>query len=377
MNQRGHIVDLVRMRDNIDIGGTPARLLAGAIGISYEQVLREAREAVAAGELVELRGYRNAVTFAIPRTGVMEESKMSFVSKPGKHGTLHLFLLRYRDKDDPASPTFEWKTWAYDSEHALDRFHDFDDEGWKVVSWERVQDSAQHRAKRHEMRETGGDAEFHVGDTVSVSALSRHFTLGEMREAPSPATTKNTGHYRIELGGTEENPSLMVTAIGGMFPSGEPIEVWLEVEEGADLNRWFSRIRGDFEVEEMLATAGYDTDGNPIRGARPEAVEVGSWVRETSRGPSRLSKPFFAIPRGERVRVRVKNPSGKPLEAFWLTLDQDMTHEQIARQSAQAAQPGMIIDVASKSEKLAFRVTSGQAEGFPYGRVPHVVLIND
>ena len=85
----------------------------------------------------------------------------------------------------------------------------------------------------------------------------------------------------------------------------------------------------------------------------------------------RLSKPFFAIPRGTRVRVRVKSASGSPMEAFWLTLDQDMLPDQIARQTAQALQPGMIVEVVS-DEKLSYRVTSGASTG---SRTPDVVLI--
>jgi hypothetical protein len=79
---------------------------------------------------------------------------MEAVSKPGKHGTLHLYLLRYKDKDDNASPTFTWKAWAYSAEHALDRFNNSNDDGWEVLSWERVQDGSQHRATRHNLRET-------------------------------------------------------------------------------------------------------------------------------------------------------------------------------------------------------------------------------
>jgi hypothetical protein len=85
----------------------------------------------------------------------LEEKRMTTpVSKPGKHGTLYLHLLRYTDASDPSSPVFETRIWAYNSDHAIDKFFDSEDsDGWTVLSWERAQDEAQHRAKRHAMGE--------------------------------------------------------------------------------------------------------------------------------------------------------------------------------------------------------------------------------
>ena len=65
-----------------------------------------------------------------------------FVKKPGKHGTLYLFNVRYRDKYDFASPDFDWKTWAYNEEHAEQRFYESDnDDDWKILSVTKMRES--------------------------------------------------------------------------------------------------------------------------------------------------------------------------------------------------------------------------------------------
>lgn len=62
-----------------------------------------------------------------------------FVKKAGKHGTLYLFRIGYRDNDDPASPDFVERTWAYDAEHATDKFYDAPDaDGWRITSVDKV-----------------------------------------------------------------------------------------------------------------------------------------------------------------------------------------------------------------------------------------------
>ena len=40
------------------------------------------------------------------------------LSKPGKHGTLHLFAAHYHD--DEGTPS-TWRCWAYDADHAYER----------------------------------------------------------------------------------------------------------------------------------------------------------------------------------------------------------------------------------------------------------------
>lgn len=65
-----------------------------------------------------------------------------YVTKPGKHGTLFRFVIMYRDSD-PACPAFDWRCWAYDTEHALDKFwsaSDGDGDGWTVLSTARAED---------------------------------------------------------------------------------------------------------------------------------------------------------------------------------------------------------------------------------------------
>lgn len=58
--------------------------------------------------------------------------------KPGKHGTLHLFAIAYEDQFDSGNKGV-MRTWAYDAEHAEEKFYDSDDaDGWVVKKIARV-----------------------------------------------------------------------------------------------------------------------------------------------------------------------------------------------------------------------------------------------
>lgn len=57
----------------------------------------------------------------------------ALISKPGKHGTLYLFRITYRDAGDRYAFPIPCHLWAYDIEHAEDRFNDSDDDGWVIM----------------------------------------------------------------------------------------------------------------------------------------------------------------------------------------------------------------------------------------------------
>jgi hypothetical protein len=67
----------------------------------------------------------------------MRTTARRFESKRGEHGTLYLFRVSYRDLD-PACPEFSWSTWAYDADHAVEKFSDDGDDGWKILSVRKV-----------------------------------------------------------------------------------------------------------------------------------------------------------------------------------------------------------------------------------------------
>lgn len=69
------------------------------------------------------------------------------ISKPGKHGTLHLFAVAYEDSFDPFNKGVI-RTWAYDEEHAYEKFYDSDDaDGWTVTKVVRVRATAAENRK--------------------------------------------------------------------------------------------------------------------------------------------------------------------------------------------------------------------------------------
>lgn len=61
---------------------------------------------------------------------------MNARNKPGKHGTLYLYEITYRDAG--GSPDFKSRVWRYSLEHVRDAFHDSEDPYWTLVSVQRV-----------------------------------------------------------------------------------------------------------------------------------------------------------------------------------------------------------------------------------------------
>lgn len=59
------------------------------------------------------------------------------LTKPGAHGTLYRYAVRYRDPIDDGRLPDVWRCWAYDAEHAEERFLEAT-EGYEVLGVERV-----------------------------------------------------------------------------------------------------------------------------------------------------------------------------------------------------------------------------------------------
>lgn len=66
--------------------------------------------------------------------------RIEYVTKPGRHGTLYLYKIVYRDRGDPTFGQDTIRLWAYDKEHAEERFYDDPDETWTIVSIKRVRE---------------------------------------------------------------------------------------------------------------------------------------------------------------------------------------------------------------------------------------------
>ena len=78
------------------------------------------------------------------------------LTKPGKHGTLYHYVITYGDDIDPDFPDMTWKTWAHDSDHALDKFYDSSDgDSWRAKSWRRETEAPVHRQTEHPLLPPG------------------------------------------------------------------------------------------------------------------------------------------------------------------------------------------------------------------------------
>ena len=56
-----------------------------------------------------------------------------YITKNGVHGTMYKYAVRYQDEHDEHNNGL-WHCWAYDGEHAIEKFYTSEDaDGWVVV----------------------------------------------------------------------------------------------------------------------------------------------------------------------------------------------------------------------------------------------------
>jgi hypothetical protein len=73
------------------------------------------------------------------------------VTKPGREGPLFRYATRYTG-EDPGMPEMIWHTWAYNQEHAIDKFEESTLDqggGWIPTHIARVIEGSAHRMKWH------------------------------------------------------------------------------------------------------------------------------------------------------------------------------------------------------------------------------------
>lgn len=62
------------------------------------------------------------------------------LTKQGAHGKLYRYEIEYKDPD-PGCPVFEWRCWAYNSEHAIEKFYEGpEDNDWELLRIARMSD---------------------------------------------------------------------------------------------------------------------------------------------------------------------------------------------------------------------------------------------
>lgn len=73
---------------------------------------------------------------------------MPATTKPGKHGTLHLYAVEYAGGD--GCPVFRDLRWAYDADHLGERIaEEYTAEGWEVQRYAHVTEAPDHRWTWH------------------------------------------------------------------------------------------------------------------------------------------------------------------------------------------------------------------------------------
>ena len=73
------------------------------------------------------------------------------LTKPGQYGPLHLFVFEYGDVDGRERIHLgHWRTWAYNLEHAIEKFYD-SDEHFVAFRVARATDAPTHRWSWHNL----------------------------------------------------------------------------------------------------------------------------------------------------------------------------------------------------------------------------------
>jgi len=112
-------------------------------------------------------------------------------TKPGKHGTLYLYEIKYTDPSDEGMGEMSMRRWAYNLEHVEERFYEGPgSEGWQIISIARVPESGgMHRAARHRpMRESSV-----VRDYIAVDRNDR--------KVAGPFRTRHEADRHVPEGG--------------------------------------------------------------------------------------------------------------------------------------------------------------------------------
>ena len=128
-----------------DLGayGTRARAQSEADKLPDAYVVETLRAPVSPG-----RTSHAAMSKDVSRT-----ARSKPVSKPGPHGTLYRYSIIYTDQGDSGFGEATWNTWAYDPQHAVDRFYESPDgdTGWVALRIARQQEAPAHRWTWHSL----------------------------------------------------------------------------------------------------------------------------------------------------------------------------------------------------------------------------------
>jgi hypothetical protein len=73
----------------------------------------------------------------------------SALTKDGQHGKLYRYEIEYLAAPD--APPYKWRCWAYEFEHAIEKFND-GDEGFEATRITRLTDGPSHAQKWHKLK---------------------------------------------------------------------------------------------------------------------------------------------------------------------------------------------------------------------------------
>jgi hypothetical protein len=166
----------------------------------FRGALDESRDWLA-DELLEIkRGLRGGgVSEALHEGGKQ-------ATKPGKHGTLRLWRITYKDTDNPAFGENSYQRWAYDKDGAWDDFNEEVNsagESWEIVKIESVLDTGPKRLSRE--ARSGGVSEAAQGSSIDPKSILK---VGDeiiaycdpmWRSAILSGTVKSIGRVNVKI----------------------------------------------------------------------------------------------------------------------------------------------------------------------------------
>lgn len=193
------------------------------------------------------------------------------VTKPGAHGTLYLYAIVYTDAGDPGFGDHEFRVWAYNLEHAEDKFFSGEDsEGWKILEMYRVQQGrTQHRAPRHAPRSA-----LHAGISEAASKrISRRHEDDVVHDPallPNALSRRYAKNIRAELG---RGSTVEVIDSKTILPKGWDFANVTELQIKNRREEVQVTIRLNFASNEVSGNATIDPNGRVVASVRASTSE--------------------------------------------------------------------------------------------------------
>ncbi len=223
-----------------------------------EHTTNELRRLIADAEAVRAGGPPKGVTHEAPTVASPLEEGGKQATKPGKHGTLRLWKITYKDLDNPAFGEAAFTKWAYDKQAAWDAFNEQtneEGESWEIVKIEPVLDTGPKRLSK----ETPHTADF--------TKSQHYFTNGWNQIEPGIRVWVSGGEpTRLQISGNTKGREFAEGVVRTWWGSQALHFKWTD-SRNADIGRDWTNMN-----RESQHVADFNTIDDLVKHARTEGA---------------------------------------------------------------------------------------------------------